>query len=1074
MSLVYPQEYYSRYDKDKKYVRHLYRAGYAVQSAEFNEMQQAQADQIKDIADAILSDGSLVKDGASVVNEITGECTCSAGSVYIDGRVHKVDAKTFTIPTSGTITIGIYLKQIIVTELEDPSLRDPAVGTANFEQAGACRLKLEAEWGFDGQENAPENSNFYPIYTADDGVLRSKEPPPQLDSVTQAIASYDRESSGGSYVVSGLTVRRGEDAEDKQVWNIEEGRARVNGTGVTLPTSRRVLYQAIPDLQSVETEVYVANGNANQVISLAYYPIYSVDEVKITIEVTEQITHGGYTGAVDLLQHTGVVSVQEVKSGGVTYALNSDYVLSGNAIDWSPSGQEPATGASYSVTYRYITNITPTEITNKTFTIAEQGVSGTQILVSYKWKMPRIDRLCIDSEGVCKWVQGVSAVRNPLTPNVPNNLLSLATISQFWDDRTSVTNDSVRVIEMSELNKINSRIDSVVALVTQQRLEASANLLEAGQKKGLLVDAFNDDSIRDIGQEQNAVIYANVLQLPIDITAIQPSDDVSQKTALNANLSAVLSQTAISGNMQINPYLAFDVVPAQVSLNPAIDRWTQTSAVVIDGGTVTVDGGRVSLGGGGSGWAIFRGYKETTTATSSQVLSKTTKTLENLRSISVAYNVKGFGANEVLSELIFDGIKVNASNTIANASGVLSGTFTIPSGIPAGSKKVEFNGAGGSHGEAIFVGQGTLTTEVRRTITTISRVAQYYDPVAQTFILDDAMQIGGIDVFIDIKGTTNIELQIRNVENGFPNREIIASVVKPINEIVAKQYNRFEFDAPIFLNGGQEYAVVCLCNDAVSAVGIAELGKWDATNKQWIASQPYQVGLMFSSSNGSTWTAHQDKDLCFKVLQANYAMTTREINLGTCEVENATDLVISSLVENPNAQTSVKYTLELTPTGSDRANQTYTLAEDQAITLDSAFTGTATLKATLYGTANYSPILYNGTWLLTGKIGNSGTYISRAVQAGQNVRVKVIYDALLPSGASVNCQIKGNATGENPNTAQDWTDVPQISSSPTDDGYYEIVREISGQTFESAAVKLILNGSTIARPMVKNLRVMIL
>ena len=75
MSLVYPQEYYSRYDKDKKYVRHLYRAGYAVQSAEFNEMQQAQADQIKDIADAILSDGSLVKDGASVVNEITGECT---------------------------------------------------------------------------------------------------------------------------------------------------------------------------------------------------------------------------------------------------------------------------------------------------------------------------------------------------------------------------------------------------------------------------------------------------------------------------------------------------------------------------------------------------------------------------------------------------------------------------------------------------------------------------------------------------------------------------------------------------------------------------------------------------------------------------------------------------------------------------------------------------------------------------------------------------------------------------------------------------------------------------------------
>lgn len=1074
MSLVYPQEYYSRYDKDKKYVRHLYRAGYAVQSAEFNEMQQAQADQIKDIADAILSDGSLVKDGAAVVNEITGECTCSAGSVYVDGRVHKVDAKTFTIPTSGTIAIGIFLKQRVVSELEDPTLRDPAVGTANFEQAGACRLKLEAEWGFDGQENAPENSNFYPIYTADDGVLRSKEPPPQLDSVTQAIASYDRESSGGSYVVSGLTVRRGEDAEDRQVWNIEEGRARVNGTGVTLPTSRRVLYQATPDLQSVETEVYVANGNANQEITLAYYPIASIDEVKITIEITETVTHGGYTGAVDLLQHTGVVSVQEVKSGGTTYTATTDYVLSGNAIDWSPSGAEPATGASYTVTYRYITNITPADITSKTFTIAETGVSGTQILVSYKWKMPRIDRLCIDSDGVCKWVQGVSAIRNPLTPNIPNNLLSLATISQFWDERTAVTNDSVRVVEMSELNKINNRIDSVVALVTQQRLEASANLLEAGQKKGLLVDAFNDDSIRDIGQEQDAVIYENVLQLPIDITAIQPSDDVAQKTALNANLSAVLSQTAISGNMKINPYLAFDVVPAQVTLNPAIDRWTQTSAVVVDGGTVIVDGGRVSLGGGGSGWAIFRGYRDIITSTSSQVLSRTTQTLQNLRSISVAYTVKGFGAGEVLSSLTFDGISVVGSNRTANSNGVLSGTFTIPSGVPAGSKTVAFTGAGGSHGEAIFVGQGTLTTEVRRTMTTITRVAQYYDPVAQTFILDNAMQIGGVDVFIKTKGTTNIELQIRNVENGYPNREIIASVVKTPSEIIANQYNRFTFDAPIALNGGQEYALTVLCNDATAAVGIAELGKFDSTNQQWIASQPYQVGLMLSSSNGSTWTAHQDKDLCFKILQANYATTTREINLGTCEVEDATDLVISSLVENPNAQTYAKFTLELTPSGQSQATQIYTLAEDQAISLDSAFTGTATLKATLYGTADYSPVLYNGTWLLAGKIGTSGTYISRAVNAGQNVKVKVIYDALLPSGSSVNCQVKGNATGENTNTADDWTDVPQISSSPTDDGYYEIVRELTAQTFESAAIKLTLNGSTIARPMIKNLRVMIL
>lgn len=1072
MALTYPQSYYSRYDKSKKYVQHLYRAGYAVQSAEFNEMQQAQADQIKDIADALLSDGSLIKDGAVVVNETTGETTCSAGSVYIDGRVHQVEAKTFTIPVTGTISIGVYLKQIIVSELEDATLKDPAVGTANYEQAGACRLKLEAEWGYDGQANAPQNANFYPIYTTDDGVLRSKEPPPQLDSVTQAIASYDRESSGGSYVISGLNVRRGNDENNKQIWNIEEGRARVNGNGVTLKTSRRVAYSAVADLQEVETEVYLANGNANQVITLAYFPIAQIDEVKITLETTETITHGGYTGAVDLLAHTGVVSVVEVKNGSTTYTANTDYVLSGNSIDWSPGGAEPATGGSYTVKYRYITTITPTDITAKTFKITEAAVNQTQILVSYKWKMPRIDRLCIDSDGVSKWVQGVSAIRNPLTPNVPNNLLSLATIYQFWDDRTYVTNDSVRVVEMSELNKINSRIDSVISLVTQQRLEASANLLEAGQKKGLLVDAFNDDQMRDVGQSQTAVVYENVLQLPITITAIQPSADVSKKTALNTNLTSALAQTAISGEMKINPYLAFDVVPAQVALNPSVDRWTQTAAIVVDGGTITNES-RVSLGGGGSGWAIFRGYT-TSTSTSTSVLSKTTQTLENLRSISVAYNVSGFGANESLSKLTFDGIAVTPSNSTANASGVLTGTFTIPSGVPAGSKTVAFKGAGGSYGEAVFVGQGTLTTETRRTITTITRIANYYDPVAQTFVLDDTTQIGGVDVLIKTKGTTNIELQIRNVENGVPNKEIVASVVKNIGDVVANQYNRFTFDAPITLTGGQEYSIVVLCNDAVSSVGVAELGKWDSTNRQWIASQPYQVGLMLSSSNGSTWTAHQDKDLCFKILKANYATTTKTINLGTCEVSGATDLVINALTETPNAQTSVKYTLELTPSGQSTATQIYTIAEEQPITLDSAFTGTATLKATLYGTADFSPVLYNGTWLLSGAISTSGTYISRAITAGQNVKVKVIYDALLPSGSSVDCKVKGNATSGNTNTAEDWTAVPQVSSSPTNDGYYEIVRELTAQTFESAAIKLTLNGTSAARPMVKNLRMMIL
>ena len=39
----------------------------------------------------------------------------------------------------------------------------------------------------------------------------------------------------------------------------------------------------------------------------------------------------------------------------------------------------------------------------------------------------------------------------------------------------------------------------------------------------------------------------------------------------------------------------------------------------------------------------------------------------------------------------------------ANSAGLLTGKFTIPANVPAGSKRVEFVGAGGSRGEAVFI-----------------------------------------------------------------------------------------------------------------------------------------------------------------------------------------------------------------------------------------------------------------------------------------------------------------------------------------------------------------------------------
>lgn len=62
-----------------------------------------------------------------------------------------------------------------------------------------------------------------------------------------------------------------------------------------------------------------------------------------------------------------------------------------------------------------------------------------------------------------------------------------------------------------------------------------------------------------------------------------------------------------------------------------------------------------------------------------------------------------------------------------------------------------------------------------------------------------------------------------------------------------------------------------VCNStADTAIKVAELGKYDAVNSRWVTSQSYQVGILLSSSNASTWTLHQNLDLTFRLLAAKF------------------------------------------------------------------------------------------------------------------------------------------------------------------------------------------------------------
>lgn len=647
---------HNRFDPSKNYEKHLFLSGRNLQSAELNEIQSAALYRIRTVSDVLFKDGDVVRDAAMIVDRDTGATTCQSGAVYVAGAIRGVAPASLTIAVNATVLVGLYMVTTVVTELEDGALRDPAINVRNYQQPGALREKIELRWGFQGDGQTGE---FYPIYTVENGIVRPKEPPPNLDAVTQALARYDRDSSGGSYVVSGLSVAKQADVDGSQVYTVTEGRARVAGFGVELPTARRLIHAAAPDLRFVDSEPHVSTTAAQQRINVDRTPINDMSAIHITARKTATLTHGGFTDALDVLPDTSIVQIIAVNqgggingagdgfTGGTTYMQGTSYKLTAGKVDWSLGGAEVAPGSTYKVLYDCIVTVTPDAFDDTGFTVTG-AVSGTQILVNYHQKLPRLDTLCLDADANLVWFKGIAADYNPQKPVVPASVLPLASVHQTWTASRSVTNDGVRVVPMQDLANITRRLDDLASLIAQQNLKTDAVNRDAALKKGMFVDPFLNDNMRDQGVVQTAAIVRGKLTLPVSATPAAMGADVTAATSLTFVLEPALSQTARTGSMKVNPYLAFDPIPAKVTLTPNVDRWTDVSTTWSSPITQRI------IQGAGNQVSVW-------TTTQNALLSSSSSSIDTLRQIQVQFSISGFGPNEQLASVTFDGIAVTAT-----------------------------------------------------------------------------------------------------------------------------------------------------------------------------------------------------------------------------------------------------------------------------------------------------------------------------------------------------------------------------------------------------------------------------
>lgn len=1037
--------------------------GAYIQGAEINELQAIEARRNRRVGNMTASDGGRISGAAIVLalddaddNLVTARL--AAGEVYAAGDVRAVEATVISgIPAVGTSTVGIRIVTTLITYETDPSLVGLGVGTDGEGEPGAAREIETASWSREG-DGRP--GDYYPVYTIRDAAVIDEALAPDLSGVKAVVAENDRDAHG-NYIVRGCEVTALGLIDGKQVFSVQPGVANIRGYKRSRSYALRHAETEAPDLETVSAETHLYPVVVPAVITLRRPPAASIDQVVIQKRTTETVVRGSVPGGLDALGHGSVVAIESVAQGG-TPIDNTAYALAGDSVSWAPAGTEPAASSTYQVTYRYNVAVVPDVITPTAITISG-GVAGTQVLVTYKSKLPRLDLLCLAETGDTAYVRGVSARKGAVPPIAPSSLLKLAEIRNDWLDKPAVMNNGTHSIVFDTQARYNGRLRDLLDVVNIMALEHDARG-RSPSIKGMFVDPLLDDYGRDQGAPQTAAVVNGCLTLAVDLvgTVLLGTEAVT----LPWVEEVVVAQLMATSAMMINPYANFERMPSDLKLEPAVDFWTDvvtewTSPATAEFTTVTdaVPGGTVT-----SATVIT----EVAAADRSEVATL-------LRQIEVTATIEGFLVGERLDVLTFDGVSILPDpKPVADAAGKIVVTFTIPAGIPTGARLVRAGGATGSIAEALYIGEGTITVQTLRQVTLVTRAVQATvvnitnttivgamistDPLAQTWLLSEARQIVGADVKVAAIGNAGhgIRLQLSGASDGVPTSEVEAQDYLPMTGVSVGDWMAARWAVPVHVPAVDERAIVILTDDDSHALSIAKLGDVidNADGSQTVvAAQPSTIGVCLSSSNRRTWTPHNDRDLTHRIVAARYTATERVVTLGTVDLVDVSDLVIRATIELPTSETAVVFRVV-------RASGEVTeVAADQTIEFAEYITETVTIRAVLKGTATLSPILWPGVSVGLGRIRESGTYVTKAFSAkAAPATLRALAAAYLPAGSAMAAHYDA--------ADDDWSAMTLAETETLDAGWTEPAYETVGITDPTLRVRLTLTGGPAARPLI--------
>lgn len=993
-----PTEVHNGFDATKHYQRILRRdaADAYLTGQDENEADSIRLRQVTNIGSAVLADGKVISGCEIVVDPGDGATTVAAGLVFASGLVREPASASLTVPTTGDLFVGIWIKTSILDENDDEDLIFNPPGTS-FPASGSALMPREQQlpaWGKSTDshsDTSDETWAFTPVYRIKDGVVWTDVS--DRDPWDDDLERYDREAHG-SYAVDGMIVSPLGASAGAQVFSISAGVANAFGRKIERLYDVRHSEPEEPPLRSIAAEHHTyVNSGGSSVITLNYGPIDDVTEIVILAEKTATLTKG-VANAADALPDSSVDSIVSAVQGGTTYTQTTDYTKVGDTISWAPGGSEPSPGSSYQVTYRYYKVVTADAVGADTVTVSG-AVDGSTVSFDYDYKVKRVDVLAIDADGEIQYVEGTVNWLNPQAPVVAAELLPLAEITNDWRTTPAVKQVAPVAVPFSELAAIKASLEDLRATVSRLSLRVTLGVDQPSARDGQFVDPLDDDDGRDLGTAQTGAVSGGALRLPetVSYQDLGMTGPVEPTTAL----TRIRTRETANGSISVwqgsgNRYCDMKILAA------ADPRFVYDGVLAADTELLARD----------IPWFETRKAGRTNISRATAV---------KLKGQTLAVTVRGLTAGATLTALTFDGVAATPTGGTADGSGVSSFTFPVPADLPAGLKRVEATYSDGSTAKAFW--DGTPNSHGRQTRCQARACAVRFGiPALGDWIGKVQFQIHSLDGTAPIYWDLRTAARTTNVVEG----TIEASGVIDLTGKSAGDW--IEIDLPL---------------------GFGKTRPVPRDDLPWSAL----ISLSSAGDHHLKTAAGDDTNVNATANTLVHRIDAARVTAGgltmlaTKAVTGITDLTV--LAASLDGTTPFVVTV---------GAEDYEIVSGQVIPLAAAYTGDVVIKARLdrftTGPGGIFRKVYPGAMLVTGVLGTTGTYISLALTEASSDTVAAYFAAYKPVGATIAVDVWNGSS---------WVAMTQAAATPLGNGVYDFRFEKTSFTATTPKIRITMTGS---------------